>query len=73
MSVWRATIEVWPHSTGNGREADQAACGPRRREITFNAESARDALRLAELVSEGIRTNPMVWQAPVSKLEHVHA
>ena len=68
MNKWQVTIEVWPHSTGNGREADQKACGDRTLVFEVGGDTMRDAFGRAELIRMGIETNPMVWQAPITKI-----
>jgi hypothetical protein len=62
---WLVTIEVWPHSTGNGAKADQEAAGNRSQDFAVRAEGIAVALELAECIAQGMRTNPMVWRAPI--------
>ncbi len=66
---WRAEIHVWPHSTERGNETDQREAGDRVRFIEVTAHSIREALFIVEHYRDGIMTNPMVWQAPIVKLE----
>lgn len=65
MTRWKITIEAWPHSTGNGNEVDQAAAGDRKREFIVYADGAKAAFALAEAISMGVQSHPMVWQAPI--------
>lgn len=62
---WLVTIEVCPHSTGNGAAADQRAAGLRFQNFAVRAEGMAAALELAEALAQGVRTNPMVWRAPI--------
>lgn len=71
MYRWRAELDVWPHSTGNGGEADQQAAGGRHQTVEVAAGCITEALRRVELYQRGILTNPAVWQAPIRKLERI--
>jgi hypothetical protein len=71
MSLWRAEIQAWPHSTGAGQDVDQDACGPRRHSIDITADTIDGAVRQAKLFAAGVCTNPRVWQAPIYKVELV--
>lgn len=62
---WRITIEVWPHSTGKGVDADQKAAGDREHYFYADATDIDAALRMARCFVAGIQTNPMVWQAQI--------
>jgi hypothetical protein len=64
---WRITIATWPHSTGNGKEADRKAAGVMDGDRYFyvEAEEFRDAVKMAECYSEGIASHPAVWRAPI--------
>ncbi len=62
---WMVTIEAWPHSTGNGQEADQKLAGERSQNFAVRAIDISAALELAEAIAQGMRTNPMVWRAPI--------
>lgn len=65
MKRWRITIEVWPHSTGGGKEADQKAAGDSPRYFYVDAEDFEAVCLMARCFAEGIRTNPAVWHAPI--------
>ncbi len=65
MDHWRATVAVWPHSSGKGADVDQAFCGDRLQYLDFLAEDIDDALRVVKGFVRGIETNPAVWQAPI--------
>lgn len=65
---WMVTIEAWPHSTGNGNQADQKAAGDRVQNFAVRAIDASEALKCAELIAQGMRTNPMVWRAPITAI-----
>lgn len=69
MDRWRATIQVWPHSSGKGGEADQKAAGERVQTIEFTASGIDDAIAKVKLYQRGVEANPMVWQAPIYKIE----
>lgn len=62
---WIITIEAWPHSTGNGQDSDQVAAGERVQSYCVNARDITEALYLANCIAKGMRSNPMVWQAPI--------
>lgn len=68
MNRWQIFIEVWPHSTGHGQSADQAAAGDRQQSYEVQAENISDALVLAKHIVEGIRSNPAVWEAPITSI-----
>jgi hypothetical protein len=68
---WKVTIEAWPHFTGQGREADQAKAGQRVQTYRVGAVDIRRALLCAEHIASGMRSNPMVWQAPIMAIERV--
>ena len=71
MMQWKVTIEAWPHFTGNGRDADQAKAGDRVQTYRVDAESIAGALRCAQHIASGMRSNPMVWRAPIMAIERV--
>lgn len=65
MDRWRITIEVWPHSTGAGQEADQKAAGDRTNYFYVDAQDIADAMKMARCYAEGLERNPAVWRAPI--------
>jgi hypothetical protein len=67
MHRWRITIEVHPHSTGNGAEADRKAAGADDGAHHFyvDADTIREAMKMAECFAEGMKRNPAVWEAPI--------
>jgi len=69
MSLFKAVIEAWPHSTGEGSNKDQERAGPRKNTFLLQAENMKDAVYIAGLIAQGIEVNPMVWQAPIVLLE----
>lgn len=69
MNRWLAEIHVWPHSTERGRETDQKEAGDRVQKIEVTGDSIDDALKAANLFRLGVETNPMVWRAPIFKIE----
>ena len=71
MMLWRAEVHVWPHSTDRGGGKDQADAGERVQHICFRAEDFDGACVLAKMFAAGIRCNPMVWKAPIMKLERI--
>lgn len=62
---WIITIEAWPHSTGNGHEADQKAAGERKTDFAVRALDMGAAFEAAEHIAMGMRVNPMIWRAPI--------
>lgn len=71
MAHWKITVEVWPHSTGEGAEIDQAACGPRTQCRDVKADDIGEAIEKAILFAAGVCTNPRVWQAPIRTVSHI--
>ena len=65
MERWRITIRAWPHSTGNGQEADQKAAGDPEHYFYVDANNIREAMKMAECFAHGMERNPAVWQAPI--------
>ena len=65
MYRWRITIQVWPHSTGAGQEADQKAAGERVLYFYVNANDMGEAYKLARCFAQGVEANPAVWKAPI--------
>lgn len=68
---WFVAIEAWPHSSGRGQEVDQATVGPREQHFVVKAVGMSDALEGAELIAVGMRTNPMVWRAPIVQIRQI--
>lgn len=68
---WRIAIEVWPHSSGKGQEADQKTAGDRELYFYADAEDIDAAIRCARCFAEGIRANPAVWMAPIVGVHRV--
>jgi hypothetical protein len=65
---WRITIEAWPHSTGNGQDEDQKLAGERIQHYTVRGVSIDEALEAAKHIATGMRSNPMVWRAPITEI-----
>jgi hypothetical protein len=61
-------IEAWPHSTGRGQKADQKDAGERVQTFVVRAVGMDEALANANYIAQGMRTNPMVWRAPVVEI-----
>lgn len=68
MDRWKVQIEAWPHSTGSGIEKDQKQVGERVQIYCVRAIDIADALKCAELIAQGMRSNPMVWRAPITEI-----
>lgn len=68
MSLWKVTIEAWPHSSGRGNVIDQKEAGERVQSFAVRADNMEDALQAAEFIAQGMRTNPMVWRAPITAI-----
>jgi hypothetical protein len=66
---WQITIEAWPYATGRGRAADQKDCGGREHVFQVVAHDMAGAFDRAQLLASGMRTNPAMWQAPITKIE----
>ena len=71
MMKWEITIEAWPHSNGQGADKDQEACGPRSQVFHTRAETIDQALVHAHMAAAGMKTNPMMWQAPIMSVRRV--
>jgi hypothetical protein len=71
MHRWVVTVQVWPHSTGRGFHVDQIQAGSREWEFEVEGAGMADALRNAELIVMGIKTNPIVWEVPIKKIEQL--
>lgn len=68
---WHIVIEAWPHSTGNGKEADQALAGERIQYYYVDAEDIKAALKLGLCIAGGMKSNPAVWEAPITSIAKV--
>ena len=64
---WKIAIEAWPHSTGNGNEADKKAAGADEGAHYFyvDADDIHEAMKMARCLAKGIERNPAVWKAPI--------
>lgn len=64
---WRISIAIYAHSTGNGAEADKKAAGADEGDIYFyvDAQDFKEASKMAQCFSDGVRANPAVWEAPI--------
>jgi hypothetical protein len=64
---WKITIAVYAHSTGNGAVADKKAAGAEDGDHYFyvDADDFRTAAKMAACFSEGVKSHPMVWEAPI--------
>lgn len=64
---WRITIAVYPHSTGNGQDEDRKAAGVEDEDRYFyvNAHDFDEAAKMARCYSDGVKSHPMVWEAPI--------
>lgn len=69
MNLYEADIEVWPHSTGRGREVDQQQAGQRHQKYEVKANSFEDALATVNAVIVGVKQNPLVWEVRVRRIE----
>lgn len=66
---YKIEIEAWPHSTGEGNDADQKAAGPRSRSFTIYASGMAEAYAAAQHIATGIQSHHRVWTAPIVKIE----
>ena len=69
MDLWLVEIEAWPQSTGRGADVDQKEAGERCKSYPVRAIDMGEAFRMAEAIAMGVRANPMVWRAPIVKIE----
>lgn len=65
---WLIRIKAWPHSTGRGQEIDQAQAGEPESTFVVKANDMKEALKCGELIVMGMRTNPIVWLAPITEI-----
>ncbi len=70
---YKICIDVWPHSTSEGGEKDQAACGERTQGYNVHANDFSHAFEQAKLLAKGIEANPRVWQAPIASIVFIHS
>jgi hypothetical protein len=63
---WEAKINVWGFF---GTPKERLGDSPKT--FKFEANNINDALKRAELICVGIRTNPDVWQANVISLKEI--
>lgn len=68
MSKFTAKVLVWPYSTGEGSDRDQAAVGSETQDIQMTAENIHKALEIADIFVAGIKTNPRVWEVKIISL-----
>lgn len=61
---WRATFDVWPYSMRTVKNREET--------FEFEADRIDDALKLANLIKDGIKTNENVWQCIVRDLVGSH-
>ncbi len=67
MFRWRITVTIYPHSTGNGQEADLKAAGGADGDRYFyvDADSFEEAVKMATCCARGVEAHPAVWKAPI--------
>lgn len=70
MWLWEIIVEAWPFSTGN-REEDQKACGPRSVPCHVRCNDIKKALSYADVISQALKRNPRVWEAPVMSVRRL--
>lgn len=68
MREWEIKLEIWPYATGTGRDGDQKLAGDRNQAFTVTAHDASEALQKAQLIVDGIKTNPHVWHVPITSI-----
>lgn len=71
MDKWRVTLQAWPHSTGRGADQDQKDAGEREQTYTVHADTLERAAKAAAEIARAVESNPMVWQAPIMRLERI--
>ena len=64
---WRITIVIYPHSTGNGQEADRKAAGTDGGDHYFyvDAEDFKEAVKMASCYVAALQSHPAVWQTHI--------
>lgn len=65
---WKVSMNVWPHSTGDGQEKDRAKVTPLTRDFDIRATDFNDAVNQAKLLQRGVASAEWVWQAPITSL-----
>lgn len=69
---WKITIEAWPHSIGGQSQAEtQVACGGRIHTFKHFCSDFSEAFEAATLLSKGMLTNPVMWQAPIVSIQRM--
>lgn len=66
-------LEAWPYSTGKGKDADEAAAGPRERSFEFRAADFDDAYAKAKMIQQGVLSHDRVYRAQIRALDYLGA
>ena len=69
MTGWAVNFHVLAYSTGEGAEKDRQKVGGLRQTFHVEADDFDTAVKLAQHIARGIRSNPMVWQVHILGVE----
>lgn len=62
---WKVIFDVWPYSTMEVANREEV--------FEFEADQIDHALKIANLIKDGIKTNPSVWQCIVREMIGKHS
>lgn len=62
---WKATFDVWPYWGEKVKNSEET--------FEFDADRIDDALKLANLIKDGIKTNEKVWECILRELIGKHS
>jgi hypothetical protein len=66
MHNWRVTIECWPFSGVEQKEA-----GLRVHDFSVAADNMMDAVLMAMIYQAGMLRSPQVWRAPITSIRRM--
>lgn len=67
--IYKLSVRVWPYNTGKGREEGLKEVGGENQSFEYTADDFKDAVSKADILCQGIRSNPFVWQVIICGLE----
>lgn len=67
--IYKLSCRVWPYSTDLGREESDKRIGGELQSFEYFAQDFKDACVKAEILCQGVRSNPLVWQTIITSLE----
>lgn len=68
---WIAEVRVWPVHHPDGRAEALKACGGEKHCVEVSGQTPDEALQQVKLFQDGLQKNPLVWQAPLYRLERL--